>query len=320
MKKKHKLNPVSGIDLINYVKLILNQDNINRNINNPYFKNEFYRHLSHFVISKNFNAEWLIKYFYSGLDIQSFNLVNSSFPHLLQEPFKYISTVQKLRIFAECLFNFQIVENFEHQIKTIHDRTDSYSSSGFQGAMAELQAARYLYLADIPFSFIKESGKEGFDYEFQSELPNGSSLACEVKCKIEETKFGFKTFIDSYNKAIKQTQYSPERLIFIKVPQEWSKSEEFYELALHPFRDTTVNNMDFVLFYEVKEKINGVEKWMLRMLPLILFRNGDIRNKIFNHFLYEKNIEKNPRYTSFDEIFNKFFLIKYGIILMQDEN
>jgi hypothetical protein len=77
---------------------------------------------------------------------------------------------------AEILFNLQDVRGFDNRLRKL-------ARDDLESAVSELEAARLLAISCLPFDFVEESGRQGYDYEAQVRLPTGNLAACEVKRK-----------------------------------------------------------------------------------------------------------------------------------------
>ena len=68
--------------------------------------------------------------------------------------------------FAEMLFNLQHVDGFD-------DRINQMRTGQIEATFAEFDFARFLYLHDVAFKFVKPSGAKGEGYDCDIEYADG---------------------------------------------------------------------------------------------------------------------------------------------------
>jgi hypothetical protein len=117
--------------------------------------------------------------------------------------------------FAETLFNLQHVEGFD-------DRVDQMRAGHVEATFAEFDFARFLYIHDIAFKFVKPTGVKGSDYDFDIEYDDGRQACADAKCRLEGTEVRADTVRNSLSKArANNLPHGKPGIIFVKVPQTW---------------------------------------------------------------------------------------------------
>jgi hypothetical protein len=122
--------------------------------------------------------------------------------------------------FAETLFNLQHIEGFD-------DRVDQMRAGQVEATFAEFDFARFLYLHDIAFKFVKPAGVKGKDYDFGIEYADGREACADAKCRLEDTEVRADTIKNPLNKA-RTNNLPPDKpgIVFVKVPQMWLDQED----------------------------------------------------------------------------------------------
>jgi hypothetical protein len=126
----------------------------------------------------------------------------------------------RILAFAETLFNLQHVEGFD-------DRVDQMRTGSVEATFAEFDFARFLYLHDIGFKFVRPGGVKGKDYDFGIEYADRREACADAKCRLEDTEVRADTIRNPLNKA--RTNNLPADkpgIIFVKVPQTWLEQED----------------------------------------------------------------------------------------------
>jgi hypothetical protein len=122
--------------------------------------------------------------------------------------------------FAEMLFNLQHIEGFD-------DRIDQMRAGQIEATFAEFDFARFLYLHDIAFRFVKPSGVRGEDYDCAIQYADGREACADAKCRLEGTEMRAETIRNPLSKA--RTNNLPADkpgIVFVKVPQGWLELAE----------------------------------------------------------------------------------------------
>ena len=114
---------------------------------------------------------------------------------------------------AEMLYHFQVVPGVQRIRETLQNDT-------IESAIAELEAAKYLYRAGLNFRFVTPIGTKGADFDAQV-ATTGLDINCELKCKLEETELSEGTVIDTLQKASSQLPKNKPNAIFLKLPERW---------------------------------------------------------------------------------------------------
>ncbi len=122
---------------------------------------------------------------------------------------------------GEMLFNFQGLPGFDKRILDIASR----ASSQVEAAIWELEAAELFFRSSIPFRFVEGSGEKGKDYDIEIKLGK-IAVACETKCKVEDTQPSSNTVFNSLSKARDQLPDDIPAIVSLKVPESWVRREE----------------------------------------------------------------------------------------------
>lgn len=163
------------------------------------------------VLVEFLGAKWVERHVYAGASDPFLRVNHPAVP----DRFKHHDRVTGL---AEMLFNLQDVQGMEHRIAQI--RTAGDVESGF----AELEAARFFRLCNMPFSFREPSGVKGSDYDLDFILPSGVPGASESKCKLEATQRSVETVADAVRKARAQLPTDRIGVVVLKIPEGWRES------------------------------------------------------------------------------------------------
>jgi hypothetical protein len=122
--------------------------------------------------------------------------------------------------FAETLFNLQHNEGFD-------DRVDQMRAGHIEATFAEFDFARFLYIHDIAFKFVKPTGTKGGDYDVDIGYSDGREACADAKCRLEGTEVRADTIKNSLDKA-RRNNLPPNKpgIIFMKVPQTWLEQDD----------------------------------------------------------------------------------------------
>jgi hypothetical protein len=122
--------------------------------------------------------------------------------------------------FAETLFNLQHNEGFD-------DRVDQMRAGHIEATFAEFDFARFLYIHDIAFKFVKPTGTKGGDYDVDIGFADGREACADAKCRLEGTEVRADTIKISLDKA-RRNNLPPNKpgIIFVKVPHTWLERDD----------------------------------------------------------------------------------------------
>ena len=101
---------------------------------------------------------------------------------------------QRIRTLVEMLYNFQKVEGLKEKVS-------EWVSKDIEAAIAEFEGAKMLLEAGRKIKFIIPSNQRRADYDIDTYLSDGTIIACEMKCKIENTIFSDNTIAKTIKKA-----------------------------------------------------------------------------------------------------------------------
>jgi hypothetical protein len=131
---------------------------------------------------------------------------------------------------AELLYNLQHVPGFDECIARMRD-------GDIEGTHAELDFGRMLYLHQIPFRYVVQTGLKGSDYDVDVFYPNGLVMCGDAKCKVEATEFSAKTIDDTLEKARRQLPDDRPGIVFVKLPPRWIEVPNFADVCVAVARD-----------------------------------------------------------------------------------
>lgn len=123
--------------------------------------------------------------------------------------------IDRVVMLGEMLYNLQTVEGFAGRLKAL--MSDKRS---IEACVGELEGARMLHRAEIPFRFVDPQGSLGQDYDVEV-LVDPRPIHCEMKCKIEGTDLGPRTIFNSLDAARRQLPPEAPGIIFVKLPHSW---------------------------------------------------------------------------------------------------
>lgn len=129
---------------------------------------------------------------------------------------------------GEMLVNLQDVPNIHEKIYSLQN-IGNPKYGQIENIVAELMAAKILYMYNYSFRFVPISGLKKSDYDLEFIL-NNQRICCEVKCKLEQTELtNEKTIIDTLKKASTQLPQEKPSIIIVSVPQSWTKDTIKYQ-------------------------------------------------------------------------------------------
>lgn len=120
----------------------------------------------------------------------------------------------RIHSLAEMIFNFQHVEGIEARVEQLR-------RSKPESAVAELDAAQLAYMSKHNIRFVAPTGKKGKDYDMEVDLPDGTAVACETKCKLEGTAYNESAVRSAASKARRQLPRDRPTAVFVKIPRDW---------------------------------------------------------------------------------------------------
>jgi hypothetical protein len=137
-----------------------------------------------------------------------------------EQNFKETKYFQRTRTLAEMFYNFQRVEGIKEKAKLL-------TTEDIESALAELEGAKMLLEAGRKIRFVVPSNQKGKDYDVETYMPDGTLVACEMKCKTETTVFSDDTIAKTIKKANDQLPKDIPSTVFMKIPGEWVKKPNF---------------------------------------------------------------------------------------------
>jgi hypothetical protein len=127
--------------------------------------------------------------------------------------------VDRLINIAETIYNAQKVEGIKDKIRLL-------KNEDVESILAELEGIQLILASSRKFKIINPSGIKGEDYEAEIYLEDGTPVACEMKCKFEETNFSEATLRRTITKAAEQLPKDRCGAVFIKLPELWKKTAD----------------------------------------------------------------------------------------------
>jgi hypothetical protein len=131
----------------------------------------------------------------------------------------------KLIDLGELLFNLQHIDGFDDCIARMA-RSNSPESE-----LAELDAARMLFINKHGFRFVVRKQKKKEDYDFELELDD-LSVCIEAKCKVDTTDPSQETVLNVVKSAREQLPADKPGIIFVKIPQSWKNKYLWQQFLL----------------------------------------------------------------------------------------
>jgi hypothetical protein len=108
---------------------------------------------------------------------------------------------------AEILYNLQAVKGIDECLGRLR-RGD------IEGALAELNLGRMLFIHNIPIKYVVPITKKKHDYDMLVQLPNGMLACADAKCKIEGSEFSSKSLENTLKKGRKQFPDDKPAILF----------------------------------------------------------------------------------------------------------
>ena len=131
---------------------------------------------------------------------------------------------------AEVLYNLQHVPGFDECIAKMRN-------GDIEGAYAELDLGRMLYLNQVPFRYVVPQKVKGLDYDVEVEYPDGVIACAEAKCSIESTELGANAIKNKLDHARQQLPSDRPGIVFVKMPPRWMDASEFLKTTLGVAQD-----------------------------------------------------------------------------------
>jgi hypothetical protein len=153
-------------------------------------------------------SEWVEKHVISDDSKKGFLSIRDD------DPVKREISFFRVMDLAEILFNLQRVPGFDECL-------DRMRRGDIEGALAEFNIGRMLFLNKVPFRFVIPQGVKKKDYDFDILCPNGQAACADAKCKIDETTFSEGGIKEALKKARGQLPNEKPGIIFVKVPEHY---------------------------------------------------------------------------------------------------
>ena len=169
--------------------------------------------LSLAVIRYFLGENWLTEHTEPGVGVRGFLRPDIEADNHQVQFFKSIDL-------AELLFNLQHIEGFDGCLARLR-------GGDIEPTLAELDAARMLYINDHMFWFIEPQGKQGDDFDFRVILPGLRVANIEAKCNIETPTVNLKSIENALNKARRQLPSKQPGIVFLKLPPSWIDTPNF---------------------------------------------------------------------------------------------
>jgi hypothetical protein len=151
---------------------------------------------------------------------------------------------ERSRNLAEMLYNFQSFEGIKEKVKIL-------AKEDIESVLAELEGAKMLFEAGRRVQFVIPSSQKGKDYDVETYLSDGTPVACDMKCKFENTNLSDTTIKKAIEKA--NSQLSKDRLgaVFVKIPGAWTEQYNFQGIISDALKKAFINihTASVVYFY-----------------------------------------------------------------------
>lgn len=142
---------------------------------------------------------------------------------------------------AELLYNLQTVDGIGDIVNRLVDDPGKMEST-----ILELQGLQLLWFSQLPFT-LQHSGAD-----CEITLPNGHTVYCEMKCKVEDGIFSDTTLRSTtLSRARQQLPENRCGVIFLKIPIEWTQSTTIYaafEASLRRFMGNTTRVAEIICY------------------------------------------------------------------------
>jgi hypothetical protein len=163
--------------------------------------------------------EWCKKHLFRSDGSPSFmRPQNDPRPRFRQQDLDQFRYMDRMLRLAECLLNFPSIEGFCRRLMKLQ-------TEDLETCLAELKAAKLILSSGIPFRFVDEIGVTGSDYDIEMHL-NETVVACESKCKIEDTEMSSNSVENTLGQARKQLPADKAGVVFLTIPELWARHPE----------------------------------------------------------------------------------------------
>jgi hypothetical protein len=162
------------------------------------------------IISHFLGEEWFPRY--AGVDSPASSYFH---PHFRQDTGKAAEYTARLFSLAECLFNLQ-------RVRCFHACIDNLVKAQIESAVAELQIGMMLFQDRIEFQYIDPRTTLGRACDLEI-LIRDKRVVADVKCNYEIRQYSRNLVANTLDGARKQIPRGRAGIVFVKVPQAWSK-------------------------------------------------------------------------------------------------
>jgi hypothetical protein len=139
--------------------------------------------------------------------------------------------------FSELLYNLQTVIGIE----AVYRRLVS-NPSQIEATILELEGFRLLWLAGLHFKIVHAGAGQNLNYECEITLPSGATAYCEMKCKLETTKFSESSLKNALDGARHQLPKGCCGIILVKIPQTWVEGSDNIASSINAVIGKILNN------------------------------------------------------------------------------
>jgi hypothetical protein len=202
--------PVERISLIQLINCVAG---LPEEIRNDFSARAYFLALA---VAKHFFGEpWVLEHLRPDPEARGFLQIKEGLP-----PNK--TAVQQFRVIdlGEMLFNLQHIYGFDGCVERM-------KNGSIEPTLAELDAAKMLFINDQRFWFVTPSGQIGNDFDFIVLFPDARLAPLETKCNLETEDVNFSTIKNALDHARKQLPKDEPGIIFVKLPMKWLSDPTF---------------------------------------------------------------------------------------------
>ncbi|HEX4181962.1 MAG TPA: hypothetical protein VHY34_01740 [Caulobacteraceae bacterium] len=124
------------------------------------------------------------------------------------------SHMAKMLNFAEPLLNLQATPGFDSLL-------DKLLGGDIEPTIAELSAGMAFSLYGHSFEFVVPVGQRLSDFDVSISYSDGTLLAADVKCKLDNSDYAASTIWHAFKRAKSQIKKDTPAMVFVRVPQTW---------------------------------------------------------------------------------------------------
>lgn len=124
---------------------------------------------------------------------------------------------------AEIFYNLQAAPG-------IREKARGLLNENIESVLGELEGVQLLCASGRPIELVAPNNVKGESYDLKTKLTDGTSVACEIKTKFEDTQFSPQTVLRTLGQACKQLPADGLNAIVMKVPEAWLDQVDVEEM------------------------------------------------------------------------------------------